>query len=46
MRLLYYCNIRFTYRIKKVVENITINILGHKRKKNERDELVMATRGA
>ena len=33
LRLIYYCNIRFFYRIRKVVKNITINILGHKGKK-------------
>ena len=31
--LLYCCNIRFLYRIKKVVRNITINILVHEGKK-------------
>ena len=29
--LLYYCNIRFPYRIRKIVGNIPINILGHER---------------
>ena len=32
LRLLYYYNIRFPYRIRKVIRNITINILGHKGK--------------
>ena len=31
--LLYYCNIRFPCRIKKVVRNITINIIGREGKK-------------
>ena len=29
---MYYCNIRLPYRIKKVVGNISINILGHEEK--------------
>ena len=33
LRSIYYCNIRFPYRINKVVRNITINILGHGGKK-------------
>ena len=33
MKLLYYCNIRFPYRIRKVVRNININILDHEGKK-------------
>ena len=32
-RLIYYCNIILPYRIKKVVGNIFINIIGHERKK-------------
>ena len=32
-RLIYYCNIRLPYRIRKVVGNISINILGHEGKK-------------
>ena len=28
-----HCNIRFPYRIRKVVDNIFINILGHEGKK-------------
>ena len=32
-RLLYYCNIRLPYRIRKVVGNIFINILSHEGKK-------------
>ena len=30
---MHYYNIRFPYRIRKVVGNISINILGHERKK-------------
>ena len=30
---MHYCNIRFPYRIRKVVGNISINILGHEGKK-------------
>ena len=33
LRSIYYCNIKFLYRINKVVRNITINILGHEGKK-------------
>ena len=33
IRLLYYCNIRFPSRIRKVVRNIIINILDHEWKK-------------
>ena len=33
LRLLYYCNIRFLCKIRKVIRNITINILGHEGKK-------------
>ena len=32
-RLIYYYNIRLSYRIRNVVENIPINILVHKGKK-------------
>ena len=32
--LIYYCNIRLPYRIKKIVRNIFINILGHEGKKS------------
>ena len=32
-RLIYYCNIRLPYIIRKVVGNIFINILGHEGKK-------------
>ena len=32
-RLIYYCNIRLPYRIRKIVRNISINILGHEGKK-------------
>ena len=31
--MIYYCNIRLPYRIRKGVGNISINILGHERKK-------------
>ena len=31
--MIYYCNIRLPYRIRKVVGNISINILGHEGKK-------------
>ena len=31
--MLYYCNIRFSYRIKKDFGNNPINILGHEAKK-------------
>ena len=30
---LYYCNIIFPYRIRKIVRNVPINILGHEGKK-------------
>ena len=33
MKSLYYCIIRFPYKIRKVVRNITINILDHEGKK-------------
>ena len=36
-KLIYYCNIRFPYKIKEVIGNIYINILGHKGK-NSWDE--------
>ena len=42
--MLDYCNIRFPYRIRKYFRNILINILGHKGKSNEGDELVKAIR--
>ena len=32
-RLIYYCNIRLPYRIRKVVGNIFINILSREEKK-------------
>ena len=32
-KLIYYCNIRLLYRIRKVVGNIFINILSHEEKK-------------
>ena len=32
-RLIYYCNIRLSYRIRKVVGNISINILSYEGKK-------------
>ena len=32
-KLIYYCNIRLPYRIRKVVGNISINILGDEGKK-------------
>ena len=32
-RLIYYCNIRLPYKIRKVVGNISINILSHEGKK-------------
>ena len=32
--MLYYCNIRFPYRVRKDFRNIPINILGHKGKKS------------
>ena len=34
IRLIYYCNIRLPYRIRKVVGNISINIPGHEGKKS------------
>ena len=33
LKLIYCCNIRFLYRIRKVVRNISINILCHEGKK-------------
>ena len=33
LKLIYYYNIRFPYRIRKVVGNISINILGNEGKK-------------
>ena len=30
--LIYYCNIRFSYKIRKVIKNISIIILGYERK--------------
>ena len=44
-RLIYYCNIRLPYRIRKIVGNIPINILGHEEKKLwDGDELVKTIR--
>ena len=43
---IYYCNIRFPYRINKVIGNISINILGHKGKKSwDSDGLVETIQG-
>ena len=35
LKLIYYCNIRFFYWIKKVIKNNSINILDYKRKNHE-----------
>ena len=45
LKSLYYCNIRFPYRIRKVVRNITLNILGHEGENYEIYGLVKAIRG-
>ena len=45
LKSLYYCNIRFPYRIRKLVGNITLNILGHEGKNYEIYGLVKAIRG-
>ena len=29
LKLIYYCNIIFVYKIRKIIRNISINILGH-----------------
>ena len=42
--LLYYCNLRFSYRIRKVIKNIPINILGHDGK-NLRERFDVCTDG-
>ena len=36
---IYYCNIRISYKIKKVVENIFINIIDHKGKSVRRKQV-------
>ena len=41
LKLIYNCDIRFSYLIKKVIKNIFINILTYKKKTNFETKMIL-----